>query len=59
MYMGILPECISVHHMHEVPSEARRGCQVLLEPEFYIVVNHHVGAGTQTQVLWESSQTLS
>lgn len=27
--MGVLPPCISVHHVHAVSMEARRGCQVL------------------------------
>lgn len=51
MYMGILPECISVHPMHEVPPEPRGGCRVLLELELQTVVNYYVGAGTQTLVL--------
>ena len=25
MYVGILPACMSVHHVHAVPAEARRG----------------------------------
>lgn len=25
MYLGILPTCMPVHHMHAVPTQARRG----------------------------------
>ena len=28
MYMGVLPACIFVNHMHVVPKEARRGCGI-------------------------------
>lgn len=32
MCVGILPACMSVHYMYAVPSEARRGHQIPLEP---------------------------
>ena len=28
MHMGVLPACVSVHHVCAVPVEARRGCHI-------------------------------
>lgn len=52
--MGILPSCMSVHHVHAVPSEFSQGCQIPLELEL-LVVSHHLGAKNQTQVFWKSN----
>lgn len=52
--MGILPSCMSVHHVHTVPSEVSQGCQIPLELEL-LVVSHHLGAENQTQVFWKSN----
>jgi hypothetical protein len=49
--VGVLPTCMSMHCVHAVPVEARRGHQILLKLELPRVVSHHVGAGTQSQVL--------
>jgi hypothetical protein len=49
---GVLPVCMSVHHMHAVPVEARRGRQMPQD----MLMSYHVGAGHGTQVLWKSSQ---
>lgn len=44
MCVGILPACMSVRYMYAVPSEARRGHQIPLEP---------YRCGDQIRVLWE------
>ena len=41
----ILPTCVSMHYMHIVPTEARRGYQIVVR----------LGTGNQTQVFWKTS----
>jgi hypothetical protein len=53
--MSIFTVCMDMHHMCTVPKEAKRGGQVL-KLELQIVINYHVGTGTQTEILWKSSQ---
>lgn len=44
IYMGVLPMCMSVYHVHAAPEEARRGwCTMGLELE--MVRNHYVELG--------------
>ena len=47
--MGILSAQSAGHHVHAVPTEARRGHQVSgpLESELQMVVRYHVGAGNE------------
>jgi hypothetical protein len=56
--MNVLAVGIYVHCMHAclVGEEARKKVLDLLELEFQLALNHHVGAGSQTLVLCGSSQ---
>lgn len=58
--MGVLPACMSVHYVHVWWCHGNQG-RVLdtLELVLQVVVNHHVGVGSGTQVLWKSSQSLN
>lgn len=49
MHMGVLLASASVHHVHAVVSDP-------LDLELQMFVSCQVGAGSQTQVLWQSSQ---
>jgi hypothetical protein len=40
-------------HLHGVPKARRRGHQM---PWKWMIVSHHVVAGTQTEVHWKNSQ---
>lgn len=55
--MGILPQRMSVFHIHAMPTEARRVLDPQ-EPEFQIVVNFYVRAKL-TQVLSRAASILS
>ena len=48
IYMGVLPACTSVHHIHAWGSG-----EDALELESQMAVSHHEGAGYWTQVLWK------
>ena len=43
-----------VPYVCPVPGEGRRGCLILWNWNFWMVVSHHVNPGNQTQVLWKS-----
>lgn len=46
MCMGVVPACMSLHHMCAVSSEARRGFRIdPLELELELVVSHQMDAG--------------
>lgn len=46
--VGVLPACLSVHHMLSVPKEARRShWNPAPGLELEIVESHHMGAGNQ------------
>lgn len=57
--MRVFAACISEHHVHVVPSEARRGYQMSLELELLTVESHHVGAGTEPRPLREQLVPLT
>lgn len=48
--MSILSAYMHMYHLHEVPVEARRGCEIPLNWRLCKVVSHHVGARIQAQV---------
>lgn len=48
-----------VHHIHAVPSGARRGHRFPQELELRVVLSHLVGAGNEIQVLCKSSKDLT
>ena len=52
---SVLCACMSVYHMHACPGRPEEGIEHL-ELESYLAVSCHVGAGTQTLVLWKSNQ---
>lgn len=53
-----LPACISMNYMLAVLEEANKNAEAggSHEPEVSEVMRDHMGAGTQTQLLWKSSQ---
>lgn len=53
---GVLPAHLSVHHVHKVPTKARKWCWIPLELELQSIMTCPVGSGIQSPVLWKSSQ---
>jgi hypothetical protein len=53
MYMGVLPACVSYVCLETM--NTRRGHWILWSKS-YKSKSYYVGAGSQTQVLWKSSQ---
>jgi hypothetical protein len=56
---GVLPACVSVHHCALMPTEDRTGLLIPTGRVLQTVVNHHIGAGNQTQIRWQSSRCSS
>lgn len=44
VWMDVLPICMSLHHVHAVPKEAKRASETL-ELELQMVTRYHVRAG--------------
>ena len=52
MYAGVWNECMSMNHVHSVPTETKREHQIYpLGMESQSVVSHHVGTGNQVGTL--------
>lgn len=45
--MGVLPACMTVHHVHAVPTGVRGPCQISWDSPVPIV-SHPVGAGEKS-----------
>lgn len=61
MRMSILPVCMPVHSLRAglVLEEVRRGHQIPLEQESWVVLSHHKGSGNWTQVSARATWTLN
>lgn len=54
MYMSILLAHMCVHNIHAWCYRGQKRALDSLKRELWMIVNYHVGAGNQTQVLYKN-----
>lgn len=61
MCMRVLPACMHMHHVNASCPQSLEEHRVSdpLEPELWMTVSHHVGAGKRTQVLCRTESALN
>ena len=54
---GCFAACLSVYHMHTVPTEVRGGSQIFWNQSYRAVI-HHVDIGNQVVICWKSKKCV-